>query len=78
MRENIVYRLADLGPCSYDDSLYILSQVLSAVEVLFSAYGEFGIDEDMIGFTTDGRCKFWFNSDYDSIAKQIPKATSAS
>lgn len=39
MRENIVYRLADLGPCFYDDSLYILSQVLSAVEVLFSAYG---------------------------------------
>lgn len=59
-----------MGRITQQEALYVLWQALHGFHILYVNGGSANINDEMIGFTPDGRVKVWLNGNY---AKNLPE-----
>lgn len=56
--------MPDLGALAYRDAIYMIRQGVKAISCLLQVFDGFLIEEEAIGITDLGQCKYWVNSNY--------------
>lgn len=71
--ERIPHRLADAPQLTYPESLYTLDRSLEGYETAYDKCGPFRVNDRMIGFNPEGRCKVWVNENFANNHPSHPR-----
>lgn len=71
--ERIPVRLSEVSNLPASEGLYILHEALIGYKVIYEHDGGININDDMVGFTPEGRVKVWLN---ENFAKNLPEPES--
>lgn len=71
--ERIPHRLAEAPQLTYPETLYTLDRALEGYEVAYDKSGPMRVNDQMIGFNNEGRCKVWVNEDFANNHPSYPR-----
>ena len=64
--ERIPHRLSDVTQLTLPEALYVVKESLLGFRTIYQYDGPLIIDEEMIGFNSNGKVKVWLNSNFGS------------
>lgn len=71
--ERIPHRLSQAPQLTYAESLYVLDRALEGYETAYHKVGPFRVNDNMIGFNSQGQAKVWVNEDFAQNHPSAPR-----
>lgn len=62
--EYLPHRLYSLAPLTQHEAMYVLTEALRIFRQIYIRHGPIHIDEDLFGFTSEGKVRIWCNPNF--------------